>query len=411
MMFFLKIFQKVRIFKSRIERSEGIHISSKIFEYSENGSVKKSVVFLPGGKVQGFEIGSNGYWKIRVKNSETKLEVYLSNDKMLVFGKYPDGAWRGNLHSGEMEMELVPVNNINIVKNYSLIPIELLSDKTILPKIIHVLLVGQLGNCLRNIASIKILSDHIGSDWDIDLKQSFAPNEVNLVISKLFPERIKKYKPGSYVKIGENELIKFRGIYGTSSNPLIEGDFCFLPDCDFGLRHIYAVKPLTMTDEQYIRSKLLFFKKLIVWPDEILEAASVTNGCGSLLRDSVGLHIRYSDNFTDVMKNKYNLNTSLATFLMKISKIETSTFLLCTDNPDVHKIIKKHSDNLNIILPDTINNYLLQPLYEMYLLSKTKYIIGSYASTFSYESCFIEGTDLELYSEGEWINYTISAYR
>jgi hypothetical protein len=50
-------------------------------------------------------------------------------------------------------------------------------------------------------------------------------------------------------------------------------------------------------------------------------------------------------------------------------------------------------------------------MYEMYLLSKSKLIIGSTSSTFSYEAAFFEGTDIELYENNEWVLYELSKYK
>ena len=47
----------------------------------------------------------------------------------------------------------------------------------------------------------------------------------------------------------------------------------------------------------------------------------------------------------------------------------------------------------------------------MFLLSKTNLIIGSNSSTFSYESAFIEGTDIELYENNEWKLYKLGDYK
>jgi hypothetical protein len=47
----------------------------------------------------------------------------------------------------------------------------------------------------------------------------------------------------------------------------------------------------------------------------------------------------------------------------------------------------------------------------MMLLSHTKKIIGSYASTFSYEAAFFIGTDIELFINNEWKCTNLSIYK
>ena len=80
-----------------------------------------------------------------------------------------------------------------------------------------------------------------------------------------------------------------------------------------------------------------------------------------------------------------------------------------SDNNDVLKEVKSiHAD---ILFADKVVFPNFQNLYEMMLLSKSRRIIGSNSSTFSYESAFFQGTDIELYENGEWKLYELQKYR
>jgi hypothetical protein len=96
------------------------------------------------------------------------------------------------------------------------------------------------------------------------------------------------------------------------------------------------------------------------------------------------------------------------TFTEKINSIVDSKILLCSDNQN---ILNDFKTNQNIIFADTYLDTNFQPLYEMYLLSNCKRIIGSNSSTFSYESAFLKGTNIELYINNEWKLYELEKYR
>ena len=121
----------------------------------------------------------------------------------------------------------------------------------------------------------------------------------------------------------------------------------------------------------------------------------------------VGIHIRYTDNLNDFCKNNNNFNTQIDIFENKINSINEN-ILLCSDNSS---ILDKFKSKKNVIFADNCFNKDFQGFYEMCLLSSCKYIIGTTSSTFSYESAFIKGTDIELYINNEWKKYELEKYR
>jgi hypothetical protein len=83
---------------------------------------------------------------------------------------------------------------------------------------------------------------------------------------------------------------------------------------------------------------------------------------------------------------------------------------LCSDNKQVLEIFQGLKSE-NLVIADTVEDNDFQGLYEMMLLSETRKIIGSNSSTFSYESAFFKGTDIELYENGIWMTYRLSFFK
>ncbi|QDW24359.1 hypothetical protein FFJ24_005780 [Pedobacter sp. KBS0701] len=345
------------------------------------------------------------HWDIIRYGERSYLEIYSSTSRLysLVCNS---NKWEGySMNNAEDAVILVPLkesqkyyafafkmNGNGIISNYNCI---------------HVQLSGQLGNCLRNISTIKILADSLGYNWDIDLSKSNSPNATIQVIEKLFPDKIKYYPEGTYIDFSELKLMTFFDIYGTNSHPIVEAIIDRFPAFEFGAKHIYSARPSTMSNEIYLKNKLQFYAE-IDWPIEILREVEefIRSHCSGDLSNFIGIHIRHTDNFQDYLKTTLKLNTSLEIFIEKLRSLGNESILICTDNPEVRKRIESEFPDLRIVFPTTVDS-LYQPLFEMYLLSQTKYIIGSYSSTFSYEASFIKGNNLELYTGGNWIRYNI----
>lgn len=255
--------------------------------------------------------------------------------------------------------------------------------------IIYAVPSNQIGNCLRHISSMKILADFLERPFNIDISQIHSSKEKKTI--KILFENYIKDNP-QYNTYKQEDICEFYS--PTNTDPIVEGYFKYIPQEEsFGCIHIYSIIHKDMSVNDFIKRKIEFYKSLN-WPE--FQFKDVSN--------LVGVHIRMSDNFND--ESKTNLNTTKQTFIEKIKTIP-KPFLLCSDNQSVIEEIKMMFPN-QVVLPDKLQDPELQALYEMCLLSNTKHIIGSYASTFSYESAFFKGTDLELYENNAWKIYKLN---
>jgi hypothetical protein len=256
---------------------------------------------------------------------------------------------------------------------------------------------NQIGNCLRSLVSMKILADVNNIKLKIDDSQVHSGKEQK-VLRTLFKDYEFIDSSKDTVKVvDEKEIADFYEGYGTNGNPLIEGTFKDNLDKNFGCRHIYSIKPYDITDEEYIKRKIQVYKSLH-WPTQNFKFPEN-------LENVIGFHVRLGDNLSDT--SKLHKNTTREEFYKKIDETPKPIFI-CSDNQDVIRTLKdKYPDT---ITADKVDDPELQAIYEMMCLSKTKHIIGSYASTFSYESAFFKGTDLEVFENGSWKVYKISQY-
>lgn len=252
----------------------------------------------------------------------------------------------------------------------------------------------QLGNSLRSTITMKIFADSIGAEFYVDGNRVDALDHQKdrVIMKSLFADYIRYNEP--YTMIDERDLFDFKS-WGSTSELLLEGTFKYRPTVDFAVDHIYSMKSVDMSDETYCKNKIEFYKSL-KWPQFLKDEVIKFNPT-----NLIGVHIRYTDNLPDPKRN----NTHLDTFIEKIKTLD-GNILLCSDNQDVINTITGLFPN--IILPNKIENILYQSLYEMMLLSDTKYIIGSYTSTFSYEAAFFKGTDIELFNDNKWTKYCLT---
>jgi hypothetical protein len=167
---------------------------------------------------------------------------------------------------------------------------------------------------------------------------------------------------------------------------------------------IYSILPGNMNYSEYNRQKIEFYKS-IVFPDFLM--GEVNFFCRiHPLSSFIGFHIRYTDNLQDTNKQRYNTEKHI--FFEKIKKYENrgELIFLCSDNNDIIKECKTLFPS--IVTANLCSNSIYQALYEMILLSKTKLIVGSNSSTFSYESAYFTGTNIELFENGRWNMYSLS---
>lgn len=375
-------------------------LTATVYECHRTGDDERLITFEPTGEIGMGQCEHELYWDVRIQEGVLWLDVCAENYITFSVSIADNGLWRGKYWSfGNREVLLKPRNaryHKKITKG----------ARTFSNTIIHVRLSGQLGNCLRNIASVSILAGHVDADWDIDFNQSHTPTNVCLVLAALFPDKIRWYNVSAYISFDEKRLLQFTDIYGTNSDPVVEAVVSEVPSFHFGIRHIYAFRPNNMSIEEYVQKKIGFYKN-ICWPENFREQAR--SFFATIEGNKIaGCHIRYTDNLTDGLKSQLGLNTPLHVFIKKLAGLKNITVLLCTDNEDVKRLIKQRLPFLPLCFPNKYDGEeLWQPLYEMFLLSQTSYIIGSYSSTFSYEACFIKGINIELYKNGQWTLYPV----
>ena len=285
-----------------------------------------------------------------------------------------------------------------------------LADRAAARPLIVCCAVNLLGNVLRAAASDKILADAIGADFAITLPWSCRP-DVRAAASMLFGSCVTTARLPAQ-RVDETALMTFTGAYGTNTDPVQEAVFVpadALPRNDFWVAHIYAAAPHGMSTAEYVRRKIDFYASLSLAPE--LVAAVDAFAARHDLAHAVGVHIRHTDNLNDQRKRELRLNTPLSAFADKVTALAASgrRILLCSDNKAVLEQMGRRVPAGALVLADAAPARLLQPLYEMLLLSRTGHIVGSYASTFSYEACFFRGIDLECWERGAWRRYAIAA--
>jgi len=256
---------------------------------------------------------------------------------------------------------------------------------------------NQLGNCLRIITSCLIIAEHYDLDVLIDMKNTYLQDKDRAVINALFGDKCS-LNPPPYSKLDYVNCVSFDQFYGTNFHLICEGRFKKQIETDFSISsNIYSVIPADMNEDDYVARKIRLYKSLTL-PSFLQNELNQHD-----LHEYIGVHIRYTDNLTD--KSKQPLNTPLSAFLEKITQLGDQKLLIVSDNKDVLKNIPRKD---TIIFANKCSNPLFQAFYEMCLLSKTKLIIGSNSSTFSYEASFLQGTDIELYENNTWKLYKIN---
>jgi hypothetical protein len=256
---------------------------------------------------------------------------------------------------------------------------------------------NQLGNCLRIITSSLIIAEYYDLDVLIDMKNTYLQNKDRAVINALFGDKCS-LEPPPYLKLDYIDCVSFNQFYGTNFHLICEGRFNKQTNSTFSISsNIYSVIPADMSEDEYVSRKIKLYKSLTL-PSFLQNELNQHD-----LSEYIGVHIRHTDNLTD--KAKQPLNTPLYVFHEKIAQLGDQKLLIVSDNQNILNNIPKKD---TIIFANKCSNPLFQAFYEMCLLSKTKLIIGSNSSTFSYEASFLQGTDIELYEDNEWKLYKIN---
>jgi len=321
-----------------------------------------------------------GSWKNSCRN------YYIEDDYLNTEIKNCDGTW--NYISLKIFKNIAYDNNNGILE-----PIK-----------IFINLENKLSICFRIISSIFIISKYYGYKPYIDYNSLQNLDKKNkTVLYYLFYQYCKKFFGSNYLKLNYKEYVKndqsgFPEITNNNNNfhLINEGRFSYFPESSFGIvNNIYSIIPGNMSEKDYIKEKIQFYKN-IVYPNFLIDNISSFISIHNLNR-YIGVDltdITYSESLLKIYLNK----------IFEIRK-NNSKIIIFTNN---NEIKDKLLEDKNIITPNNCSDQTYQNLYEMILLSKTSLIIGSPFSVFSYESAFLQGTDIELYENEKWTLYNIS---
>lgn len=101
--------------------------------------------------------------------------------------------------------------------------------------------------------------------------------------------------------------------------------------------------------------------------------------------NTIGIHIRQTDNFISIAKSPISL--FITKIEEEINKNNDTTFFLATDDPQVENmLINLFGEKMIVYKKELSRNSqkgIIDAVIDMYCLSKTKYIYGSYWSSFS----------------------------
>jgi hypothetical protein len=333
---------------------------------------------------------------------------------MIPNGSYIYSARNIRFNNNILSCELADVHN-SFIFNQKLIKQDQLYDNingVLIPNNFNnsyfIIIGNQLGNCLRIIISGLIIAKKLDKDAFICINKNYLHEKERCVISYLFRQYLV-FDDVEFNNLDYNQYVSYDKFYATNYDLINEGIFKYKNIEPQNLvrsgiiNTIYSIIPENMSTEEYIIEKIKIYKSLPL-TNNFLEKINnfvIDNN----LNNTVGVHIRYTDNLID--NTKTNFNTPYNIFIEKINSIK-SKILLCSDN---HSILSIFRTNQNIIFADIYSDPNFQALYEMYLLANCKLIIGSNSSTFSYEAAFIKGTNIELYINNEWKLYELEKYR
>lgn len=118
---------------------------------------------------------------------------------------------------------------------------------------------------------------------------------------------------------------------------------------------------------------------------------------------TVGVHIRRTDHKLSIQNSPLELFEDA--MQMEISKDPDTNFLICTDDESVKKYFRE-SGKYKAYIPQgelsrNSSDGIQQAVGEMYALSKTKKILGSYWSSFSLMAAKLGGIDVDVICKNE----------
>lgn len=285
--------------------------------------------------------------------------------------------------------------------------------------------VNQLGNCLRGIVSCHILANYYGRKFKVYLglngsysleyfKSLFDPQcAIDFIESvpeyTVFIGRNQPEEELSEEKLFQHPDGQAVSTFRTTTGLQIEAvtDLTRFDHVgSFALGTILSVCPAGMPAEQYLSARHAWYQS-VKWNQQIINAVQEFQGA---YRRRVGVHIRYSDNLVDKSKIESGNLTPLSEYFLKLREYSEDTeFVVFTDSREVLSLCRERLGD-RVQFPVRRFTGIQQALFEMLLLSQTKEIVGSYLSTFSYESAFMGNRKISLYIDDGWRDVHPSRY-
>jgi len=253
---------------------------------------------------------------------------------------------------------------------------------------------GGLANRMRVIASAIDLSNKTNQKIKLIW---IANSDLNCEFSDLFKpikdieitNRISKYK---FIK-ATNQEKKYKRILAYFINKIIGIDYC-IKEQDFGKyiwnRKIDLLEIVSGNKNTYFQTceELNFEKNLIYFENFKLndDIQSITNEIvNSFNENIIGIHIRRTDNNKSIEISPTSLFIENIINELKINS--NTNFFLATDDLATEKELKeKFADKIITYEKELSRNTkkgIIDAVVDLYCLSKTKYIFGSYWSSFS----------------------------
>ncbi|MCO5947678.1 hypothetical protein [Mucilaginibacter flavidus] len=264
---------------------------------------------------------------------------------------------------------------------------------------------GGLANRMRVIASAILLQQKLNTKLIVIWNENY---ELNCPFNLLFEDcpaftiqsKERKY---NYIK-SSNQTTPGKKIQAAFVNKLIGIDYCIL-DNDFynlvfkGKLDVYfAAKNHGITYIQTCQAfgetlnALSYFKPVLSVREKIRDVARQITAC------TIGVHIRRTDHDNSIKYSPIDLFVQKMQAAMAACK--KTTFFLCTDDPEVEKIVTSFFCEKVIVHKKERSRQTVRGMQDavvdLYCLSATSKILGSYWSSFAEIAAALNNIELEI---------------
>ncbi len=270
--------------------------------------------------------------------------------------------------------------------------------------------IGGLANRIRVLSSSVVLANktakklHViwDSNWELNCPyySLFQPNDlfsVEEISSSRLSGRISKLTGIVYRKLGYNYPSGYKKVFMDSDiEHLMKTKFDFTSLKQYSSVYINTCYPFYTID--YKKNHLSgFFSPIPYISEEVEKISEYFN------QHTVGIHIRGTDNKES--KRISPVNVFIKLMEKEIKNHDQTLFFLATDDPDVESSLtgrfgKRVLTREKELSRDSVTG-IQDALIDVMCLSKTKFIIGSYFSTFSGLAARLGGIELIIARDDE----------